>query len=143
MASRNVESFRLAHESFNRRDFDGVLKVVVEDYTYNDHPTGNILKGRNQFREFLQGWADGFSDGKIVNAEYLDAGDTVVAQFTFEGTNDGRFLGMSPTGRRVSLPVCEIARYDSQGQVASAALYYDQVTIGTQLGMMKPLATAA
>ena len=143
MASKNVESFRKAHDCFNRRDFDGVLKTLADNLTYTEHPRTRTLSGKNQFREFLQGWTSAFSDGKITHAQYLDAGDTVVAQFTFEGTNDGSFMGMPATGKRVSMPVCEIARYDQQGRVISAGAYYDAMTLCTQLGIMKPLAAAA
>jgi len=143
MASKNIESFRAAHDSFNRRDFDGVLKTLTDNCTYTEHPRERTLQGKSQFREFLEGWTKGFSDGKIINPQYLDAGDTVIAQFTFEGTNDGPILGIAPTGKRVSLPVCEISRYDSQGRVVAAGVYYDQMTMCVQLGLMKPLATAA
>lgn len=143
MASKNVDSFRKSHDSFNRRDFDGILKTLADNCTYTEHPRGRTLRGKNQVHDFLQGWTSAFTDGKVVNPQYLDAGDTVIAQFTFEGTNDGPFLGMPPTGKRVSVPVCEIVRYDSQGRVISAGAYYDQMTMATQLGLTKPLATAA
>ncbi len=36
-----------------------------------------------------------FSDGKITNPKYIDAGDVIVTQFTVEGTNDGA-VGFAP-----------------------------------------------
>ena len=143
MANRNLETFRTSHENFNRRDFDAILKTMSDNCSYMDHPRNQTLKGKNKFREFLDAWAKGFSDGRIVNPQYIDAGDTVIAQFTFEGTNDGSFMGMPATGRRISVPACEIARYDTSGRVISGGAYYDQYTIATQLGLIKPLATAA
>ncbi len=143
MASRNVETFRNSHDCFNRRDFDGLLKTLNDNCTYHEHSRNTIFSGKKQFREFLQEWVHGFSDGRVTNPTYIDAGDTVISQFTFEGMNDGKFLGMPATMRHVSIPVCEIARYDSQGKVVSAGVYYDQMSIGIQLGLMKPLATAA
>jgi steroid delta-isomerase-like uncharacterized protein len=143
MANKNVETFRAAHESFNRHDFDAILKTLSDNCSYVDYPRGNTINGKDKFREFLEGWKKGFSDGKIANPQYIDAGDTVIAQFKFEGTNDGAFMGMPATGKRISVPACEIARYDSNGRVVSGGAYYDQYTIGIQLGHVKPLATAA
>jgi steroid delta-isomerase-like uncharacterized protein len=143
MATRNVETFRAAHDSFNRRDFNETLKTLAEDCTYRDRPRDASIKGKNKFKEYLEAWSKGFSDGKILNPEYIDAGDTVIAQFTFAGTNDGSFLGLPATGRHISMPACEIVRYDSKGRAISADIYYDQYTLMTQLGHMKPLATAA
>lgn len=143
MASKNVETLRGAHENYNRRDFDGLLKTLADNNMYMDRPRNITLKGRNQFREFVEGWAKGFSDGKIVNAQYTDAGDTVIAQFTFEGTNDGSYLGLPPTGRRVSFALCEVVRFDPTGHTISGNVYYDQYTIMTQLGHIMPVAIAA
>ena len=36
MASKNVEMLRAAHESWNRRDFDGVVHNVSDNVNYAD-----------------------------------------------------------------------------------------------------------
>ena len=143
MASKHIDTLRGSHEAYNRRDFDSILKTLSNDSVYADRPRGLTIKGKTQFREFLNGWAQGFSDGRITNPQYTDASDTVVAQFTFEGTNDGPYQGLKATGRRVSIPICEIVRYDANGQAVSSNLYYDQYSIMTQLGHLKPLSAAA
>lgn len=143
MASKNVETLRNAHQAWNRRDFDGVLRNIAENYLYQDHPTGRTVRGRDGFRGYLENWARAMSDGQIIKAEYIDAGDVVITQFTAEGTNDGPFSGLPPTNRRVSFPFCEIVRFDKQGNMAGGAAYYDLYSVLTQLGHVKPLATAA
>ena len=55
---------------------------------YTDHSRNLALITRDQFREWTEAWATGFSDARITNAEYIDAGDIVIAQFTAEGTKD-------------------------------------------------------
>lgn len=67
----------------------------------------------------------------------------VIAQFTAEGTNDGPFGSMKPTGRKMSLPFCEICHFDKQGRMVSGGCYYDQYTLLTQLGHIQPLAVPA
>jgi hypothetical protein len=37
MASKNVETVRAAHESWNRRDFQGVIRDSSQDLVYTDH----------------------------------------------------------------------------------------------------------
>ena len=143
MASKNVETLRAAHESWNRRDFDGVVLSIADNLNYTDRARGSDMKSIQNFREFVQAWAQAFPDGRIVNPQYIDAGDTVIAQFTVEGTNNGELMGMKPTGRRISMSMCEIARYDRNGKAISGDLYYDQYNLLTQLGHIKPLATAA
>ena len=84
-----------------------------------------------------------FSDGRITNPQYIDAGNIVVAQFTVEGTNDGPLGSMKSTGRKMSLPFCEICHFGEQGRIVSGGCYYDQYTLLTQLGHIQPFAIAA
>ena len=77
------------------------------------------------------------------NPEYIDAGSTVIAQFTAERNNDGPLGPLAPTGRKMSLAFCEICRLDRQGKIVSGDCYYDQYTLLTKPGHIEPLAVAA
>lgn len=143
MASKNVETLRAAHESWNKRDFAGIVKNSAEELVYTDNARATTLNGRDQFREWTEGWAKAFPDGRITNPEYIDAGDTVITRFTVEGTNNGPFGSLKATGQPMSLPFCEICQFDKQGRMVSGGCYYDQYTLLTQLGHIQPLAIAA
>jgi len=142
-ASKNVEALRAAHKSWNRRDFQGVVANAADGLAYTDNARGLKLNSRTAFREWTEAWAKAFSDAKITNPTYIDAGDVVIAQFTAVGTNDGAFGSMKPTGRRMDLPFCEICHFDKQGRIVSGGCYYDQHTLLIQLGHVQPLADAA
>src|ERR1700739_278057 len=142
-ASKNVDTLRAAHESWNKRDFAGLTRNVVEGLVYTDNARALTFNSSDKFREWTEGWAKAFSDGRITKPEYIDAGDTVVARFTVEGKNDGPFGSLNPSGRRMSLPFCEICQFDKKGKIVSGACYYDQYTLLTQLGHIQPLAAAA
>jgi steroid delta-isomerase-like uncharacterized protein len=143
MDSKNVATLRAAHESWNRRDFQGVVRDSSDGLTYTDHGRDLTLNSRDKFREWTEEWAKAFSDGRIIDPKYVDGGDVVVTQFTFEGTNDGPVGSMPPSGRRVSLAFCEVCQLDKQGRVVSGGCYYDQYKLLTQLGHIEPLAAAA
>jgi steroid delta-isomerase-like uncharacterized protein len=142
MASKNVETMRAAHESWNRRDFDGTASAAAPTISYTDYARGVSIKTRDEFKTFVAGWAQAFPDGRIAGASYIDAGDTVIAQFTAAGTNDGPFGPFPATGRRMSLQFCEICQFDASGRVISGGIYYDQFTLLTQLGHTKQAAAA-
>ena len=142
MASKNVEMLRAAHESWNKRDFPGVVKNAAEGLVYTDNARALTYNSQDKFRGWTEEWAKAFPDGLITNAEYIDAGDIVIAQFTVVGTNFGPLGSMKPTGRKMSLPFCEICHFDKRGRTVSGGCYYDQYTLMTQLGQI-PLAAAA
>lgn len=143
MSATNVKTLRAAHENWNKRDFAGVIRNTVAGLAYTDHGRNITLNTREKFREWTEGWAIAFSDGSITNPQYIDAGDIVVAEFIVEGTNDGPLGSLEPTGRRMSLPLCEICHFDKQGRIVSGGCYYDQYTLLTQLGHIHPIGVAA
>jgi steroid delta-isomerase-like uncharacterized protein len=143
MASKNVETLRAAHESWNKRDFASVIRNCANNLVYSDQAQSRTLNGQEKFREWVESWAKAFTDARITKPEYIDAGDVIVARFTVEGINDGSFGSLKPTRRRISLPFCEIAHFDKQGRLVSGSCYYDQYTLLTQLGHLQPLMAAA
>jgi steroid delta-isomerase-like uncharacterized protein len=136
MASKNVETYRAAHDAFNRRDFDAVTALFTDSFVYTDQPRAAVLDTQRFKDVFMQGWVNAFSDARVTEREYVDGGDVVVCRFVGRGTNDGPLEGVPPTGRTMSLPFVEIMRFDSQGRITGGEAIYDQATILTQLGLM-------
>ncbi len=143
MPSKNVEAVRKSIECWNRRDFEGTFRDLDENCAFTDHARGETVKGKQKIRDYFQGWAKAFSDSKLTIVNCLDAGDTVICEFTAEGTNDGPFAGLPPTHRHGSLHMCEIWRFDKQGRRTSGGCYYDMYGMLTNLGHLKPLTKAA
>jgi predicted ester cyclase len=54
----------------------------------------------------------GFSDHDAVIHDQIGEGDKVVTRKSFTGTHDGEFLGVPPTGRRVTINVIDIVRVE-------------------------------
>jgi steroid delta-isomerase-like uncharacterized protein len=142
MASKNVDALLAARESWNRRDFDASVSMMAESVSYTDHARNVVLKSRSEFKDWVMAWAKAFSDAKITNTRYIDAGDTVIAEFTAEGTHDGPLGSLAPSGRRMSFAFCEICTFDASGRVVSGNTYYDQLSILTQLGQAPARAAA-
>ncbi len=69
MSAKNVKTLRAAHESWNKRDFAGVIDNAAEILTYTDHARIITLDTREKFREWTEGWAKAFSDGRITNPQ--------------------------------------------------------------------------
>ena len=134
MASKNVETFRAAHQAFNRRDFDAVVSTMADSFTYLDHARNVTFRGRTEFKQFMQGWTTAFSNAEVSEPTYIDGGNVVVAEFTGLGTNDGPLGPTPPSGKSMRLPFCEMFRFDEQGRMVSGGIYYDQLTMMMQLG---------
>lgn len=143
MSAANVETFRAAHQAFNRRDFKAVVNAMTDNVTYRDLARGVTYEGHAGFIEFMQGWVTRFSDAQVSDPSYLDAGDVVIAEFMGRGVNDGPFGPLPATGKRMDITMCEIVRFDKEGKVVAGSVYYDQVSILTQLGVAQSPGAAA
>jgi steroid delta-isomerase-like uncharacterized protein len=136
MASKNVESFRAAHDEFNRRQFDQVIARFSDAFHYRDQPRG-VTYTKQQFKDvFMTGWTQAFSDAQVTDREYIDGGDVVVCRFVGRGRNDGALENTPATGRTMSLPFVEIMRFDAEGRITGGEAIYDQVTMLSQLGLL-------
>jgi hypothetical protein len=124
----NADNHRRSIDLFNARDWDAFAADLAADCEFTDEARGITVKGPQQAVEFEQGWVTAFSDAAITSPRISDGDSTTVVQFT---------LGPLPaSGRPVSMPFCEVRDYAADGKVVRSALYYDQVTMLTQLGHM-------
>ena len=137
MESRNVETYRAGHEAFNVRDFEAMTTRYADTIAWTDHPQGRTFTTPQEFKDdFLAGWVAASSDIRITGPRYFDAGQAVVCTFTVLGTHDGPLGPLPATGRRFALQLCEMWHFDSTGRVVGGDLYYDQVSLLSQVGLM-------
>jgi len=137
MPSRNVETYRAGHEAFNQRDFEAMTKHYADSISWTDRARGLTFRTPQEFKDdFLPGWVQASHDIRITDPRYIDAGQTVVCTFTAVGTNDGPLGPFPPTGKEFALPLCEMWHFDSSGRVVGGDLYYDQVSLLMQLGLL-------
>jgi hypothetical protein len=137
MAPSNAEIYRAGHEAFNQRDFQAMTRHHADTITWTDRARGLTFRTPQEFRdEFLTGWVQASSDIRITDPRYLDAGPTMVCTFTVVGTHDGPLGSFPATGKPFALPLCELWHFDSSGRVVGGDLYYDQVSLLMQVGLM-------
>ena len=137
MPASNVEAHRAGHEAFNRRDFQAMTEHYADRIAWTDHAQGRTFRTPQEFRDdFLPGWVQTSADIRVTDPHYFDAGQAVVCTFTVVGTHDGPLGPFPATGKPFALPLCELWHFDADGRVVGGDLYYDQVSLLTQLGLL-------
>jgi steroid delta-isomerase-like uncharacterized protein len=137
VAARFVEAFN-AHDEQRIRETNGE-NVVFEA------PGDVRLEGREAATQYAMEWLNAFPDARITVHNEMVAGDWVVQEFTFTGTHTAPMqspMGEIPaTNRSLNGRGIQVVRVE--GDVAvEERLYYDQVQVMTQLGLMPEPATA-
>lgn len=138
MPPKNVQAVLAGVDAFNRRDLDAAVKDYAEHVQLVDHPRGMTTKTRAEAKDWIAEWITAFPDSKLSTEEVIDAGDTVVVQLSFTGTNTGTFGPFPATGRRIAAEGCEIFRFDAKGLIVKDEVYYDQLGMLIQLGHAQP-----
>ena len=139
MASSNVETVRAIHKAFNDRDWDTMKSKIAESCEWVDG-RNQVHKGPDELTmNYSKPWADAFSDGKITEPRYYDAGDTVIGEFVGTGTQDGPLGPMPASNKSVKLPYAEIYHFDKSGKVSGGRAYFDAYGLAVQLGYAEPM----
>ena len=131
-------------DAFNAHDEERIRALNGENTVF-EAPGEVKLQGREPATQYAMAWLNAFPDARISVTNELVAGDWVVQEFTFSGTHEGTL--MSPAGeipathRSLNGRGVQVFRVEGD-TVADTRLYYDQVEVMTQLGLMPEPATA-
>ena len=132
-----VDAFN-AHDERRIRDLNTVNAVL-------EAPGDVRVTGRDAAAEYGLAWLRAFPDAHITLHHVLEAGDWVVQEFSFEGTHDDTLPtpgGAIPaTHRHFNGRGVQLLRVEGD-RVADTRLYFDQVQVLTQLGVMPAAAHA-
>jgi predicted ester cyclase len=130
--------------SFNAHDADRVGAQWAENGVF-EAPGELHIEGREGVVAYAQTWLDAFPDARITTRQRIIQDPWLVNLFTLEGTHKGSLQGpageIAATGRRVAGRGTEALRVEN-GLAVEGHLYFDQVQVMTQLGLMPEPATA-
>jgi predicted ester cyclase len=130
--------------AFNDHDESRIRELNAENSVV-EAPGDVHVEGREATTQYAMAWLNAFPDARLNVTNELVSGDWVVQEFTFEGTHEGTLS--SPAGdipathRRLNGRGVQIFRVEGD-EVVDTRLYFDQVQIMTQLGLMPEPATA-
>lgn len=122
------------YDVLDRQDWDTMQRELVSPEA-RAYAGGHALD-RDGWREMGQMFYAGFPDGRHTIDDLVAEGDKVVMRGRFEGTHLGAFMGVPPTGRKISLNLITINRYDAQGRVVEHWGEFDGGGLIQQLGAL-------
>jgi predicted ester cyclase len=85
----------------------------------------------------VQSWRTGFPDFHFKLEDMIVQGNKVVLRIPFTGTHNGKFWGLEPTGKKISVTETLILRFE-EGKIAEMWEDYDEYGMRIQLGLVKP-----
>lgn len=125
-------------DAFNAHDEARLRELNAENAVF-EAPGDVRVEGREATTQYAMAWLNAFPDARLTINNELVSGDWVVQEFTFEGTHEGTLNSpageIPPTGRQLKGRGVQIIRVEGD-TAADTRLYFDQVQVMTQLGLM-------
>jgi aspartyl-tRNA synthetase len=111
----------------NAHAFDRLSAFVAEDVWVNDEP-----QGLTAYVAGLRAVVRAFPDYHWELRHLLIEGDSIAAHFTDTGTHRGEFLGVAPTGRRITISEFAVYRLEHD-RIAQVWVAADNLSLLDQL----------
>ena len=140
----NEELLEQYVERYNAGDLDGVMDLYAED-AVQIMPEGTFV-GRSAIRERLARDLVACPDIDWTVLSFVEQDDAFCDEWSFVATHTGPFklpdgTEFAPTGKRVQLRGMELCRV-RDGKLVIDNLYYDNMAVFAQLGLVPEAATA-
>ncbi len=101
---------RLFDEVLNGGRLDLLDALIAPGYVENS-PAPSQAAGAAGVKAKIEGLRRAFPDVRFVLEELVGEGPIVAARYHWKGTHEGPFLGIPPTGRRVSVRGMDFYRF--------------------------------
>ncbi len=110
------------------------LRDVVDAKALDHDPGPGQGLGPEGFIQYFGDLRKGFPDLNIAAEKLVADDDSVALAYTITGTHQGEFMGLAPTGRKISARGVQIARFEN-GKLVERWGSSDQLGILQQLGV--------
>lgn len=128
---------RLHEEVWNEGNMDIVDELLAEDYLEHNPIVPDEIRGREAYKENVSAFREAFSGFEIIPEDVIAEGDIVVFRHSGQGTHDGEFMGIEPTGNTFEISGV-VAHRIVNDQIAEAWVNVDALGLLMQLGAVTP-----
>jgi steroid delta-isomerase-like uncharacterized protein len=131
-------------EAFNAHD-EAAIRANTADNCIFEGPGGARIEGVDAVTGYAMTWLKAFSDAKLTVHTLAVDGEWAAMTGAFTGTHDGTLSSpdgdIPATGRTLNGRCSQVVRF-ADGKAVEEYLYYDQMDVVTQLGLMPETAGA-
>lgn len=127
---------RFWEEVFNGKKLATIDELFATDWVYHG-AGGQIIHGPEELKQFLSMYFNAFPDFRADVEDLVAEGDKVASRATCYGTHKGELMGITPTGKQVTVPVICISRLEDNRIVEDFELV-DIFGMLQQLGVISP-----
>ena len=131
----NLETLAKFAEAVNTGKFD-LFKESVASENIDHDPARGQVPGPEGYRAFFGGLRAAFPDLSVALETMVADEDSIAIAYTLSGTQNGSFMGIAPTGRKMKVRGVQISKFKDGKMV-------ERWGSSDELGMLQQLGVAA
>jgi steroid delta-isomerase-like uncharacterized protein len=128
--------FARRQQAWQRLDAVALAADYTDDATVDSPLAGGSATGREAIEKVYETYFAAFPDFRLEQEMLLIDGDTAAQMVRVSGTDNGGFMGMAPTRRRITFR-CGLFHTFRDGHIASERRVYDFTGLLIQVGLLK------
>ena len=133
---RNKNLIRKATEEiYNQGNYAHIDEIVSNDFVMHSLNPNKEIHGPEGARNFVIALRTAFPDIKFTIKDQFAEGHKVVTHLVAEGTHQGSFEGIPPTGKSFKISAIDID-YIKNGKVSECWSNMDELSLLQQLGVV-------
>ena len=136
-AKRIIERF--VEELWNGRSLEVAEQIFSEDCVTHQLRSGVVAepvrRGPQEIKEHVSGWLKSFPDLRFHIEQTIAEGDRIVTQLVMEGTHQGAWMGIAPTGKRIQIRMITIHRI-ANGKIVEDWVLVESLGFFQQLSVL-------
>ncbi len=131
-------------ETWNNHDTNKFLALCDESVVWSISKGPEYFKGKDQVRDYFNGWKNAFPDLKLKIRNRITDADQIFVEYDFSGTHKGNLQTrpemseIGPTNRKVNSSGCYTAKIKN-GLITDLTNYPDRLGLLEQLGILDAL----
>jgi steroid delta-isomerase-like uncharacterized protein len=138
-SEQNKNIVRRAFEEPWKGNLEVVDELYASNYVGHDPSMPEPLRGPEGVKNFISTYRAAFPDARITVEQQLAEGDLVATRWTGRGTHEGELMGITPTGKQVTVSGLTITRLEGD-KIVEAFLNWDTFGMMQQLDAVPALA---
>jgi len=132
----HAATIRRMFEAINAHDADAFGAHIADDLVEHEEIPG-IAPTKEGVVTMMRMYFEAFPDLEVKVEDVIASGNKIVNRVTYSGTNEGQFMGMPATGKRVDgIASIDISVFGDDGLVHEHWGVFDAMAMMQQLGVV-------
>ena len=119
MIKRNKELMKKCETMINTADDELAQELVASDAPFFTPASSEPLYGGSGYLSVVHWMRSGFSDVQWHIQDMVADENKAAVRWNLTGTHDGEFMGIKPTGKKISVCVMNFYYFNQEGKVTN------------------------